>query len=108
MEQIVIKGKQYPVVFTMLTMINYEDIAGKQFFGESFNSIKQQLALVVAAAKAADNEAKITVEQLADTADQEQMKEVFTAVGVVMRLYAEFFAKPAVEPEDKAEENAKN
>ena len=103
-KEITIGGKTYPVVFNLKTMMNFEEITGKSFFGESFDGFKERIALIISAALAADEKADITVAQ-----------DIIKAYVAVMELSAKFFNIPEVEPKDEKpaeeaedEEKAKN
>jgi hypothetical protein len=102
---ITLGGKEYAVVFNMQAMLNYEFIAGKSFFGEDFALLKERMALIVAAVTAADEEAELKLTDLVNGADIQVLKDIITAFAVVMTLVSDFFGKPAVEPEDKSEDN---
>ena len=47
-KEITINGKTYPVVFNMKTILGYEQISGKSFFGEDFSKMGERLALIAA------------------------------------------------------------
>ena len=98
---IIIQGKTYPVVFSMKTLIGFEDIVNHSFFEEKFDKMSSRMALVIAAINAADPNADITAKQLLDISDWQQAKEVVTAYNAVMELAAEFFRIPTVEPKDE-------
>lgn len=97
---IIIQGKTYPVVFSMKTLIGFEDIVNRSFFEEKFDKMSSRMALVIAAINAADPNADITAKQLLDISDWQQAKEVVAAYNTVMELAAEFFRIPTVEPKD--------
>ena len=85
----------------MKTMLNYEEISGKSFFGEDFAHLKERIALIMSAALTADENTTLTVEEL------------MAAYNIVMELCAEFMKIPAVEPKpekpsEDEEEKAKN
>ena len=44
-KKIKMAGKTYPVVFTLKTMMNFEEITGKSFFNENFETMKSRIAL---------------------------------------------------------------
>ena len=48
----------------MKTMLNYEEISGKSFFGEDFAHLKERIALIMSAALTADENTTLTVEEL--------------------------------------------
>lgn len=93
-KEIVLNGKTLPVTFNMNTLLSYEEITGKSFFGENFDRTKEQLALIYAAVYAADKETELTLDDLLNSEDWE---EVATAFATVMALAGEFFHLPMVE-----------
>ena len=113
-KEITIGGKNYPVAFSMKTMLNFEEISGKPFFGESFDHLKERIALIMSAALTADNNTKLTIEDLTKGYEWERVKELMAAYNTVMELCAGFMEIPAVEPkpekpsEESQEGKAKN
>ena len=100
-KEITIGGKQYPIVFTLKTMMNYEEITGQSFFSASFDNFKERIALIISAIFAADEKTDITVEQLANAESWEVAQDIVKAYVAVMELSAIFFKLPAVEPKDE-------
>ena len=100
-KEVTIGGKHYPVVFTLKTMMNFEEIAGKSFFEENFGTFKARIALIIAALLAADEKADITVEQLADADTWQEAQNIVAAYVAIMELSAAFFNIPEVEPKDE-------
>ena len=100
-KEITIDGKTYPVVFNLKTMMNFEEITGKSFFGESFDGFKERIALIISTVLAADEKADITVEQMTSAETRQQAQDIIKAYVAVMELSAIFFKLPAVEPKDE-------
>lgn len=100
-KEITIGGKQYPIVFTLKTMMNYEEITGQSIFSASFDNFKERIALIISAIFAADEKTDITVEQLANAESWEAAQDIVKAYVAVMELSAIFFKLPAVEPKDE-------
>lgn len=100
-KEITIGGKQYPIVFTLKTMMNYEEITGQSFFSTSFDNFKERIALIISAIFAADEKTDITVEQLANAESWEAAQDIVKAYVAVMELSAIFFKLPAVELKDE-------
>ena len=100
-KEITINNKKFNVVFTMKTMMGYENITGRSFFGESFEKISDKIALVMAAILAANNDADITLEEMMNAETVEKMNQVIEAGKAVMELAGEFFKIPKVEPKPK-------
>lgn len=103
-KEITINGRQFPVAFTMKTMIGYEGIANNEFFGETFEKLSGKIALIMAAILAADENADITADELMNADNFETVKDVIEAYKVVMDLAAEFFERPEVEPKPEPAE----
>ena len=88
---ITIQGKQYPVIFTMQTLLNFEEIANISFFDAKFKKTTERMAVVIAACLAADENANITIDTLLGGNDYDALKEVIAAFNTVMELSAVFF-----------------
>lgn len=112
-KEITIGGNTYPVAFSMKTMLAFEEISGKPFFGERFTNMKERIALIMSAALTANAKTTLTVEELMEGDEWEKVTDILTAYNTVMELCAEFMEIPAVEPQpekpsEDEEENAKN
>ena len=108
-QKITINGKEYPVVFTLLTMSNFEEITEKGFFEANMSKTNVRLAVVVAAALAADNNTKLTIEEMRGGETFEDYKQINEAFTIVMNLAQDFFKIPKVEEtEDLKGETEKN
>lgn len=112
-----INGVVYPVVFTMQTMTNFEEIINKGFFEANWNKTSERMALIIAAALAADENTKLNVETLRGKDSFDDYKQIVTAFNVVMTMANKFFKIPAVEQgkdpnptdgEQEQEDGAKN
>ena len=101
-----INGVEYPVVFTLLTMSNFEEITNKGFFEVNLLTTNNRIAIVIAAALAADKDTKLTVEEMRGQETFDDYKQIVAAFNTVMELANGFFAVPGVEPkpEQSAEE----
>ena len=110
--EITINGKQYPVVFSMKTIISFEEIANKSFFGVTFDKTTDRIALIVAAILAADEKSPIKIEDVMGNQDVAAIKQISEAFLIILNMSTEFFGIPAVieQPELTEEErkNAKN
>ena len=100
-KEITINGKTYPVVFTMDTMMNFEEIADKSFFETDLKRLKDRLAIIMAAVITADDKTTLTVEELRGNGDLEAVQQIIAAFNIVMEASTEFFKIPAVEPNDE-------
>lgn len=100
-KEITINGKTYPIVFSMDTMLNFEEIADKSFFETDMKRLKDRLAIIMAAVITADDKTKITVEELRGNGDLEAVQQIIAAFNIVMEASTEFFKIPAVEPKDE-------
>jgi len=103
MKEITINGKNYPVVFNMKTILGYEQISGKSFFGEDFAKMSERLALIVAAVISADSKADISIDDMMNADKLELVQEILTAYTVVIGMVNEFFKMPDVEPKQEEE-----
>ena len=103
MKEITINGKTYPVVFNMKTILGYEQISGKSFFGEDFSKMSERLALIVASVISADSEADISIDEMINADRMELVQEILTAYTVVIGMVNEFFKMPDVEPKQEDE-----
>ena len=103
---ITINGVNYPVVFTLLTMSNFEEITNKGFFESNLVTTNNRIAIVIAAALAADKDTKLTVEEMRGQETFDDYKQIVAAFNTVMELANDFFKVPGVEPkpEQPAEE----
>lgn len=108
-KEIKIKGTAYPVAFNMRTMLNFEEISGKPFFGETFDTLKPRIALILAAVLAADEQTTLTVDMLMQADDWQCVQDIITAYATIMEITGEFFKVPDIEkgkdPEPKADED---
>ena len=116
-KEITINGKQYPVVFDLQTMMNFEEITnGTSFFGAPLETLKNRVAIIAAAAISADDKTDLTVEAILCDKDYKAMQQIIEAYNVVMTLAADFFPIPEIEkknnpepePKPEDEEGAKN
>lgn len=101
-----INSVSYPVVFTLLTISNFEEITNKGFFEANLLTTNNRIAIVIAAVLAADKDTKLTVEDLRGNETFDDYKQTVAAFNTVMELANDFFKVPGVEPkpEQPAEE----
>lgn len=92
-KEITINGKKYPVIFTLATLSNFEEITGKPFFGADFDMLKNRIAIICAAAIAIDENTTLTVEELRGKETWEDYVQIANAYVVVMELATQFFPK---------------
>ena len=108
-KKISIQGVEYPVVFNMKTIMNFEEITGDSFFASMFGTMKNRIALICSAALSADADTKLTVETLIGSEDYQSVMDVINAYSVVDSLAGEFFKVPEIEkqndPEPEPEED---
>ena len=103
-KEVTINGAQYPVVFTLDTLFGVEDIIGGSFFEANFGTLKNRMALVLAAIYSADDKADITVDQLKAMEPMQMIQEVTAAFVAVSELMTEFFRIPEAEKQNEPEE----
>ena len=101
-----IAGKDYPVIFNMQTILNFEEGANKSFFGEKFEKMWDRLVLISAAIYAKTKKQTLNIETLIENSDSSIFNEINLAFATVMELAAEFFNIPAIEPKEEVEEQA--
>lgn len=104
-QKVTLQGREYPVTFTLRTMIGFENIVGHSFFNDKFETVSSRMALVIAAIVSADKDADIRDERLMGTDSWDGVRELFAAYNTVMELASEFFHVPAVEQQDDKPEN---
>ena len=106
-KEITINGKTYPVVFNMKTIIGYEQISGKSFFGEDFSKMGERLALIAAAVISAGGKEELSIEDMMNADTVELVQEIIAAYNVVTGMVIEFFKVPGVEPKPNEKEGDK-
>ena len=94
---ITINGKQYPVIFTLKTLSNFEEATNQGFFESKFNKTSDRMALIMSAVFAADKDSDLTVDDLKGKEDWDSYIQINNAYAVVMELASEFFPIPEVE-----------
>ena len=113
-KEITLYGKQYHVVFNMKTIISFEEIANKSFFGVTFDKTTDRIALIVAAILAADEKSPIKIEDVMGNQDVAAIKQISEAFLIILNMSTEFFGIPSVVAEEQPElteeerKNAKN
>ena len=95
-ETITVNGTQYPVIFTLATLSNFEEITGKPFFSSNLDTVNNRIAIIRAAAIAADENTTLTVSDLRGKEDLEAYRHIAEGYAVVMQLASEFFHVPEV------------
>ena len=108
-KEIIINGKQYPVIFDMQTIMNFEEVtSGKSFFTENLTTLKNRIALIIAAVTAADENTQLEVKDITGNRSMAEVQQIIAAYTVIDSLAAEFFKIPEIEkknnPEPPAEE----
>jgi hypothetical protein len=106
---ITINGKTYPVIFTLLTISNFENITNKAIFEANLNTTTNRMAIIVAAALAADEKADITIEELRGNDTVEDYRQISDAFAIILPMILEFFhisdiEKKEEQPTDKSTE----
>ena len=114
-KEITIGGVSYPVVFNLDAMMNFEEIADKQFFKANFEHLKDRMAVVYAAVLSANDKTTLTIQKMKGDGTIDAVKEIVTAYNIVMDLAGEFFKIPTVvaeeenlEKQSEEDEKAKN
>ena len=105
-KEITINGQQYPVVFTMDTLMNFERIVSKSFFETDFKTLTDRMALIIAAVITANEKTTLTVEAMKGDNDLKAVQQIIAAYNVVMTLAGEFFNIPQIEKNNNPESPA--
>ena len=95
-KEITIQGKQYPVAFTMDTLMNFERIVSKSFFESDFKTLVDRMALIYAAVVTADENTDLTVEVMKGDNNLQAIQQIIAAYVVVAELMGKFFEVPEV------------
>lgn len=107
-KEITLQGKTYSVIFTMKTIINFEAITDKTFFGDKLDKLTDRIALIIAAVLAYDKKAKLEFEDLTDL-DWDGIQELQRAFAVIADMSYDFFKIPRImEKTQKEEGDEKN
>lgn len=114
-KEITLNGKPVAVSFTIATLLTYEDLTDRNFFSEQFEKLKERIALIYAAIYTADRNTTVTVDDILNTDNWQEISEAFTTV---MQMAGDFFKLPkvvedaekreAVELHDGEEDTPKN
>ena len=104
-KKITINGKEYPIVFTMDTLMNFETIVGKSFFETDFKTLKDRMALVCAAVITANENTDLTIDALKGNNDLKAIQQIIEAYNIVTVVMGEFFQVPDVVKAEEAAEH---
>lgn len=96
---ITIKGKEYPIVFDMQTIMHFETVAGKSVFKTQFETLRDRLAVTYAAVISADENTSLTFEEMVGNKTLDDFTEVVKNFHTVSLLMGEFFKVPDIEKE---------
>ena len=102
-KEITINGKQFPVVFDMQTMMNFESISKISFFESKFKTISDRVALIAAAVYSADKDSDITIEAIVGNKDFAAVQQIIAAFVVVSGEMEQFFTVPEIENQNETE-----
>lgn len=103
-KEITINGKQYPVIFDMQTIMNFEEVtSGKSFFTENLTTLKNRIALIIAAVTAADENTQLEVKDITGNRSMAEVQQIIAAYTVIDSLAAEFFKIPEIEKKNNPE-----
>lgn len=98
---VTINGVNYPIVFDLQALTNFEDITKQGLFEANLNTINNRIAIVIGAAISADKNTALTVEEMRGKGTFEDYKQIVEAYNVVMTLANDFFKIPEVEKENE-------
>ena len=92
-KEITLNGKPVAVCFTIATLLTYEDLTDRNFFGQQFDKLKERIALIYAAIYTADRNTTVTVDDILNTDNWQEISDAFTTV---MQMAGDFFKLPKV------------
>ena len=98
---ITINGVEYPIVFDLQALTNFEEITKQGFFEANLNTTNNRIAIVIGAALSADKNTALTVEEMRGKESFDDYKQIVEAYNVVMTLANDFFHIPEVEKNDE-------
>lgn len=113
-KEITINGVNYPIIFTMDTLMNFESIVNKSFFETDFKTLKDRMALIIAAVITANENTTLTVESMKGNGDLKAVQQIIASYNIVAEAMGEFFKVPEVlknaeaEEQQEKDDNAKN
>lgn len=96
---VTINGVNYPIVFDLKALTNFEDITKQGVFEANMNTTNNRIAIVIGAAISADKNTALTVKEMRGKETFEDYKQIVKAYNVVMTLAKDFFKIPEVEKE---------
>lgn len=102
---ITLLGREYPVVFNMDTLLNFEDIMNRSFFDCRLTTMRERIAMVMAAVFTADEDTTLTVDELKD-GGIDNVRQINEAFAKVMELSKPFFHIPDTLTDDAPEKPA--
>ena len=114
---VIFNGVNYPVVFDLQALTNFEDITKQGFFEANLNMTNNRMAIVIGAVLSSDKDTNLTIEEIRGKGTFDDYKQIVEAYNVVMKLANDFFKIPEVEKskdpkpeeqEQEQEENSKN
>lgn len=101
-KKIQIAGREFAIVFNMQTILNFEDMSPRSFFGNDMHMLIDKIYLVVAAIIAANEKEEINADEIKQSG-VEGIQQIVAAYDEVMKMAAVFFKIPAVEQKNEPE-----
>ena len=86
-------GVNYPVVFDLQALTNFEDITKQGFFEANLNMTNNRMAIVIASVLSADKDTKLTIEEMRGKGSFDDYKQIVEAYNVVITLANDFFKR---------------
>lgn len=105
--EITINGKTYPVAVNMKLIVSYEQISGKSFFSEDFQSTASRLALICAAVIATGTEDTPSIDDMLNADSVQSIMEIMSAYALIIGMVSEFFKTPDIEKGAEKKEEGK-
>ena len=104
-EKVTINGKEYPVVFNLQTILNYEELSDRSFFDDPLKRLQSQISLVFSAIIAADENTSVKAEDFLKADSGKAVTDIINAFTVVMAMAGDFFKIPSVVENDHKKDN---
>ena len=99
-KEITIGGQQYPVAFTLKTIDGFERITSTPFSTANLDLTHNRMALILAAALTADENTKLTADDIIGDGDLKALKQITAATTTILELVTEFFEVGALDVTD--------
>jgi len=79
-QEIQIGNRTLPVVFNMATLLKFEELSDRPFFGEEFERNQERIYLIYSAIYTADKNTDFTIDDLTENIQWQQVVEAFHTI----------------------------